>query len=86
MTHRHFLIVAALGAGEVAGAAGRVRGDDSSLVVIVDVSALLALLAVSNDRAPLVHDDPSLDLYWQQVTLSGASYVYSDPILPEIRR
>src|ERR687895_1543165 len=68
MSHRHLLVVSAFGAGEVTGAAGRVGGNDGGLVVIVDVAALLALLAVGDHCAPLVHDDPTRNLYRQRVT------------------
>ncbi len=68
MTHRHLLIVAALGAGEITCAAGRVGGDDGGLVVIVDVATFLALLAVGDHRAPLVYDYPTRDLYRQRAT------------------
>src|SRR5918998_402256 len=68
MCHRHLLIVSAFGAGEVPGAAGRVGGDDGGLVVIIDVATLLALLAVGDHSAPLVHDDPTRNLYRQRAT------------------
>ncbi len=68
MTHRHLLIVAALGAGEVTCAASRVGGDYGGLIVVVDVAAFLALLAVGDHRAPLVHDYPTRNLYRQRAT------------------
>ena len=68
MTHRHLLVVCAFRAGEVPGAAGRVGGDDGSLVVIVNVAALLTLLAVGDHRTPLVYHYPARNLYCQRVT------------------
>ncbi len=68
MTYRHLLIIAALGTGEVPGAAGGVGGDDGGLVVVVDVAAFLALLAVGDYCAPLIHDDPTRNLYRQRAT------------------
>src|ERR687894_323489 len=73
MSYRHLLVVAALGAGEVAAAALGVCGDDGGLVVVVGVAALLALLAVGDDRAPVPHHDPAVHLYRQRVTSSGDS-------------
>ncbi len=68
MSYRHLLLVSAFVAGEVPGAAGRVGGDDGSLVVIIDVATLLALLAVGDHRAPLVYHNSTRNLYGQRVT------------------
>src|SRR5215213_4922599 len=68
MPYRHLLVVCAFRAGEVPGAAGRVGGDDGSLVVIVNVAALLALLAVGDHRTPLVYYYPARNLYCQRAT------------------
>src|SRR5215217_6670368 len=68
MANRHLLVVRAFRAGEVPGAAGRVGGDDGSLVVIVNVAALLTLLAVGDHRTPLVYHYPARNLYCQRVT------------------
>src|SRR5215213_1363520 len=68
MANRHLLVVRAFRAGEVPGAAGRVGGDDGSLVVIVNVAALLALLAVGDHRTPLVYYYPARNLYCQRAT------------------
>jgi hypothetical protein len=68
MSYRHLLVVRAFRAGEVPGAAGRVGGDDGSLVVIVNVAALLALLAVGDHRTPLVYHYPARNLYCQRAT------------------
>src|SRR5215210_4456321 len=68
MTHRHLLVVCAFRAGEVPGAAGRVGGDDGSLVVIVNVAALLTLLAVGDHCTPLVYHYPACNLYCQRAT------------------
>src|SRR5215212_7140748 len=68
MPYRHLLVVCAFRAGEVPGAAGRVGGDDGSLVVIVNVAALLALLAVGDHRTPLVYHYPARNLYCQRAT------------------
>ena len=62
------MVVSTFGTGEVPGAAGGVGGDDGGLIVIVDVAALLALLAVGDHRAPLVHNDPARNLYCQRAT------------------
>jgi hypothetical protein len=55
-------------AGEVAGAAGGVGGDDGGLVIVVGVAALRALLAVGDHRAAFVYDDPACNLYSQGAT------------------
>src|SRR5215216_5310819 len=68
MANRHLLVVRAFRAGEVPGAAGRVGGDDGSLVVIVNVAALLTLLAVVDHRTPLVYHYPARNLYCQRAT------------------
>src|SRR5829696_4133495 len=68
MAKRHLLVVRAFRAGEVPGAAGRVGGDDGSLVVIVNVAALLTLLAVGDHRTPLVYHYPARNLYCHRVT------------------
>ena len=68
VTHLYLLVVCAFRAGEVPGAAGRVGGDDGSLVVIVNVAALLTLLAVGDHRTPLVYHFPARNLYCQRAT------------------
>ena len=74
MAKRHLLIGAALGAGEVPGATGRVGGDDGGLVVIINVATFFALLTVRHHRAPFSHDDPACNLYGQRTT-SGEGFV-----------
>ena len=83
MAKRHFLVVAALGAGEVPGATGRIGGDDGGLVVVVDVAALFALLAVGDHRAPFSHDDPTRNLYGQRATSEKMSISPANRILSE---
>ena len=73
MANLYLLVVTAFGTGEVAGAAGGVGGDDGSLVIVVDVAAFFALLTVSDNSAPLVHDDPTCNLYGQRATSEKAS-------------
>jgi hypothetical protein len=74
MPQKNLLIVSALGAGEVSGAPCRVGGDDSGLIVVVDVAAFVALLTVGDHCAPLVHHDPACDLYRQPAPFK--SFVY----------
>src|SRR5215203_5667493 len=86
ITQPHFLIVAALRAGEVTGASGGVGGDDCGLVVVVDVAALFTLVAIGDHRAPFSHDDPACNLYSQHATSERASIVPANRILSETRR
>src|SRR3712207_5627294 len=82
MTNRHLLVISAFGAGEVPGAAGRVGGDDGGLVVIVDVAAFLALLAVGDHCAPLVYHYPTRNLYCQHATSTRDTPAYRPDSTP----
>src|SRR5918995_1547747 len=83
ITQLHFLIVAALRAGEGAHLAGAEGRDDGGLVPVEDVAALLALLPEGHDRAPLGHDLTARHLYRHAAVSREAS---SEPIVPETRR
>ena len=63
MVRHYLLIITALRAGEGPYLAGAEGGDDGGLVPLEDVGALFAPLAEGHDRAPLVDDQTSLNLY-----------------------
>ena len=63
MSGYHLLVIAALGAGEGSDLPRAEGGYDGGLVPVEDVGALFAPLPKGDNRAPLVDDQASLNLY-----------------------
>src|SRR5215207_6172684 len=63
ITNLYLLVIATLRAGEGPDLPGTEGGDDSRLVPVEDVAALLALLPEGHHRAPLVDDYTTRHLY-----------------------
>ena len=88
MSGHYLLIITALRAGEESDLAGAEGGDDGGLVPIEDVTALLAPLAESDDRAPLVDYQASLHLYCHASRPSEdlpIDHRDTEAIVPELR-